>query len=255
MDVEWVLKSLEFRTAALLGGATGLTAAVAAPLMLRMVPDGSPRLSLPVPLFAMILGLLLAVVYGLLAWVGLRLSRRWGLDPAPLLMALGTRAPLVRIGPLLATSLGAGLACGGVLVGAVWAIGRLAPGTLPSILHPPTPLAALAASAAAALSEEILTRLFLLSVVLQLLPRTQASLVAAVLVSAVLFGILHTPAWVVMFSGLGRVPALSWVWLIGLNGLVGLVCGTLFVRLGIEAAILGHLGCDLIWHVASTLRL
>jgi hypothetical protein len=208
---------------------------------------------MPVPLFCLVLALQLLIIYGLLALAGLRLARRCGLDPAPLLSALWTGR---RLGPIvrpLAIALGIGAACGLFLVAAVALIQRLAPGTLPQVLHPPSFGAALLAGAAASIGEEILCRLFLLSALLRILPASRVGMAAAIGVNALAFGALHAPAMVFLFGGLRGVPPTSWIWLIGLNGLVGTACALLYLRFGIGGAIAGHFGTDLVWHAMSRL--
>src|SRR5262249_32214972 len=124
--------------AGLLAGAFAPLAPAPAPPLLPMAPPGARELPLPVPLFALALALQVLVVYGLLALAGLRLARRRGLEPAPLLSALwiGRRpGPVVRP---LAVALGIGLACGLSLVAAVALVQRLAPRTLPPVLPPPS---------------------------------------------------------------------------------------------------------------------
>jgi hypothetical protein len=58
---------------------------------------------------------------------------------------------------------------------------------------------------------------------------------------------------VYLFGGLQEVPPASWVWLIVLNGLLGITFGTVFLRSGVVCAILTHLGTDVVWHAASQL--
>jgi membrane protease YdiL (CAAX protease family) len=145
----------------------------------------------------------------------------------------------------------AGVGAGAALVVCVALISRLAPGTLPTNLHPPSPLAALLASIAGSFGEEILCRLLILGGLIWLLPKATAGPVIAVLTSALLFGALHAPAFVMLFGGLAHIPPIAWVWLIGLNGLLGILYGICFLRLGIESAVMAHFGTDLVWHVAT----
>ena len=58
---------------------------------------------------------------------------------------------------------------------------------------------------------------------------------------------------VFLFGGLANVPPLFWVWMVGLNALIGVACAVWFLRLGIEGAILVHAGADLVWHVLTQL--
>jgi hypothetical protein len=243
----------DLKTAGLLAGAFAALGAITVPLLLPTVPPEARQLPLPVPLFSLILALLLLVTYSLFALAGLRLARSRGLDPAPLLSALWTgRRPGPVVRPL-AIALGIGLACGLLVVAAIALVQRLAPGTLPQVLHPPSFGAALLASTAASIGEEILCRLFLLSVLLHFFPASRAGMASAIGVSALAFVALHAPAMAFLFGGLTSVPPASWIWLFGLNGLVGTACALLYLRFGIGGAVAGHFGTDLVWHAMSRL--
>jgi len=147
----------------------------------------------------------------------------------------------------------AGLVCGSLLVLFVTVIQRVFPGTLPRTLHPPGFVAALVASLAGSLGEEILFRLFALSLLLRLLPAGRAGTIVAVGVSSLAFGAAHAPAFVMLFGGVGETPALAWAWLIGLNGLCGVIYGVTYLRRGIYAAIAAHFATDLVWHAVGQL--
>ncbi len=237
-------------TAFALSTAFGLAAAAAVPAILRALPPESRRLPLPLPLFAAVLAVGLTAAYGLFALIGLRLARRHGLEPTPFLAATG-RTPAVARAHLGAFA--AGLLAGALLVAAVAAIQRFAPGTLPAMLHPPSLTAALIASVAASFGEEILFRLFLLSLLLRVLPRTAWAVALAVALSSLAFSAAHSPGAVFLFGGLRSVPPLAWVWLAALNGLLGALFAFAYLRAGILAAVLAHFGTDLIWHVAAQL--
>ncbi|HMF20200.1 MAG TPA: CPBP family intramembrane glutamic endopeptidase [Gemmataceae bacterium] len=244
----------DLKTAAVLSGAFAIIAAVAVPFMLEIIPaDAQKELPLPVPIFALILAIQSWVVYGLLGWAGLRLARQRELEPAPLLTFFWTGQWPARIWLRLGLAFGAGLLCGLALVVFVAVIHRSAPETLPQRLHPPSIRSALIVSAAASLGEEILFRLFLLSAFVRMLSQSRSNTILAVLGSAILFGLAHAPAMAFLFGGLQSVPSLAWMWLILLNGLVGVVCGFSFLKIGFGGAALAHFGTDLIWHVASQL--
>ena len=146
-----------------------------------------------------------------------------------------------------------GLSCGALLVAAVSTIQQFLPGTLPDTLHPPGIAAALVASTAGSLGEEILFRLFVLSLLLRVFPKGSAGAAVAVAVSALAFGAAHAPAFVLLFGGWREVPLVSWVWLITLNGLCGITFGVVFLRYGIVSAVFAHWGADAVWHAASQL--
>jgi len=240
------------KTALLLSGSFGLAACATVPTLLPGLPPEARRLPLPLPAFCLLLGLQLTAFYGLLAFVGLRLARRAGVQPSPQMDFLFGHA--ARPAPLWwAIATGTGLACGLLIVLAVEAIKRAAPHSLPTTLHPPSLLAGLTASTAGSLGEEILCRLFVLSLILWLLPASSARVPAAIAASALAFGALHAPAFAMLAGGLFQAPALGWLWVLGLNGALGIVFGLAYLRGGIGCAIVSHFATDLVWHVGTQL--
>ena len=249
--------STDLKTAAVLSGCTGLLGAATVPLLLpaavELLPPDQRTLPLPMPLFCAALAVQIFIVYGLFALAGLRMMRTSDREPAPLLTALWQNERPNPFATNAGLAFGTGLLCGFVLVGAIELIGLFFPDTLPETMHPPSIGGALLGSATASFGEEILCRLFLLGGLLRVLPRSHGSTTVAVIVSSVLFGVLHAPAAVFLFGGLTQVPLLFWVWLICLNSFIGVACAFWFLRIGIGGAILVHFGTDLIWHVLSQL--
>jgi hypothetical protein len=75
----------------------------------------------------------------------------------------------------------------------------------------------------------------------------------AVATSALAFGAAHAPGFVFLFGGWQHVPLVAWVWLVALNGLLGVAFGVVFLRSGIVCAVLAHFSTDVVWHVAAPL--
>jgi len=69
---------------------------------------------------------------------------------------------------------------------------------------------------------------------------------------AILFALGHIPATRALA---GNITPLLLARALVLNVPVGLICGWLFWRKGIEAAIIGHFVADLVYHVGGTLLL
>ena len=243
----------DLKSALVLSSAFAMSAAAAVPLLLPSLPPEARSLPLPPLVFCTVLAVQLVVLYGLLGFVGLRLARTRGFEPAPCLTAIwnpqANRCGRRRAGAAFAI----GLSCGALLVAAVTAIQRLLPGTLPGMLHLPGVAASLLASMAGSFGEEILFRLFALSLLLRLLPQGRVGTTAAIGVSALAFAAAHAPALVFLFGGWQEVPRMSWVWLIALNGMLGVVFGVVYLRQGIVCAVLAHFGTDVVWHTVSQL--
>lgn len=246
-----VRRAHDLRTAAVLAAAFALAAAVTVPLLLPSLPPEARTLPLPLTAFCIVLAVQLLLIYGLFAFTGLRHARAAGLDPAPFLTPPGDEPGRPRAAGRLVAAFAIGLAAGVALLLVVAAIQRWLPGTLPKLLHPPGIAAALAASTAASFGEEILFRLLLIGLLLRFLPSTGPRKAIAVAVSALAFGAAHAPAAVFLFGGWQQVPPLSWVWVMVLNGALGVTFGVVFLRHGIECAVLAHLGTDIVWHAAS----
>jgi Type II CAAX prenyl endopeptidase Rce1-like len=111
------------------------------------------------------------------------------------------------------------------------------------------------------LNEELLTRLLGLSAVAWLLSRlwhtssgqpTDAVFWSANVIMAVLFGLGHLPA---AQAVVGRITPLVLARTLVLNGPIALVCGWLFWRFGIEAAVVAHFVADIVYHVGGTVLL
>ncbi len=98
-----------------------------------------------------------------------------------------------------------------------------------------------------AILEEVVFRLFLVSFVVWLLGRflkRETATWIALVVAALAFGIAHLPRWIE--AGPFVITAVMIV-----NGIVAVVLGRLYVKWGIEAAMIGHFAGDLVVHVAG----
>jgi hypothetical protein len=105
------------------------------------------------------------------------------------------------------------------------------------------------------IDEEILLRLFLLSLLAWLigfiwhdangLPTLGALWIANIL-AALIFGLGHLPATIAIVK---KLTPLLVVRALLLNGIVGVAAGYLYWRYGIEAAMLAHFSADLVFHL------
>jgi len=224
---------------------------------------------LPIPFPALIL---LQVVQGLVfiggpAALGLLLAGRIGLG-APILEGWLVRGepPAPRLRALAPRSVAIGAVAGLAIVIAdllLWAPRMkeelLRAGLDPALLQPAW-WKGLLASFYGGFDEELLTRLFLLSLFAWLgakLTRVQTGqrpgavvLWTANVLAALLFGAGHLPS--VKAMGLS-IDAMMVTRTLALNGVAGLAFGWLYVSAGLEAAMIAHFSADLVLHVLTPL--
>ena len=125
--------------------------------------------------------------------------------------------------------------------------------------HPPFPLS-LPASYSAAVGEEILFRLFLMSGLYtawlwllrgRIAPAQRWAGRASNLLAALAFTAAHLGTAMALYGVTtpADLPPMVIPMLVILNGVVGLVAGAAFLRQGLTGAVGVHLGADLVWHV------
>ena len=201
-------------------------------------------------LFVLQIGVFLAIAVPVGLWAASRLALR-----APLSEALATGQNLREVvRPFLGTAALAGAATGVVLwlLGA-FVIGPAMPGEVAAIRRGIT-WQGLPASLYGGITEELLCRLFLLSLLglgaRRLLTPTADGLPAAPFwvangLAALLFGLGHIPG---ALASVPLTPAV-WAYAIVLNGICGMVFGWLYWRKGLEAAMVAHFMVDIVLHV------
>lgn len=187
-----------------------------------------------------------------LSWLGLRLGRPLGLD-SPLVRAWLERQPPSQPPSTLVRAGVAGLLIGGGLL----LLDRLFAPLLPPLAGLTLPTVALwkrlLASGYGGITEELLLRLFLMTLLAWLLRRSfvrRQGLTppwvfwAAILLAALLFGAAHLPA----ASTLWPLTAGVVVRTLALNALAGVGFGYLYWKRGLEHAMLAHFCADLVLH-------
>ena len=217
------------------------------------MPDATPQ----TPLFMVMVTVVVVLVLTIpLAALGLWLGGRVGLG-APLLTDLLERRPgageRLRRDAMLALPLGLGL---GVVVGLLrMAIVPYLPPSLTGLEHPGA-WAGLLASAGAAVSEEAWLRLGLMTILAWTAARVLGHSAlrpwvawSANVLAALAFGLIHLP----QLAQFGADTPIAIAGTLVGNGIVGVVCGWLYWRRGLVAAIFAHFAVDLILHVLPAL--
>jgi len=195
------------------------------------------------------------MLVGLAAGLGLLISARIGLG-APLLEGLlagkgVSEEALAMIAPALILGIASSTVVMVLEITVFWP-------RLPSAIRNNVPIPKLwkrfLASFYGAIDEEILLRLFLLSLLAWLigfawhLPSgrpTVGALWIANIIAALVFGLGHLPATAALTK---LTPLLLWRAIV-LNGIVGVATGYLFWQYGLEAAMLAHFSADIVIHI------
>ncbi|MGE3855596.1 MAG: CPBP family glutamic-type intramembrane protease [Dehalococcoidia bacterium] len=180
--------------------------------------------------------------------VGLWCARRVGLG-APILEGWLRGEPVgARLRSVLPLAVGLGAASAVLILALEATVFR---GVIPvdSGLAAPPAWTGFLASFYGGITEEILLRLLLMSllawVLIRAMPR-DAALWTAILVSTVLFGLGHLPAT----AQLVPLTAVVVTRAVVLNGVAGVAFGWLYWKRGLESAMIAHFAADLVLHVA-----
>lgn len=200
--------------------------------------------------------LVLCVITILSAGLGLFLGRQVGLG-APLLTDLLRRRPGAagRLWRDAMLALPLGFAVGAGLILMRMANADYLPPELPPFGHRGA-LAGLLASVGAAVAEETWIRLGVMTTLAWLGARllghsTIRPMVAwpAIVAAALVFGLIHLPQLAQYGAATSSAIAAT---LLG-NGIVGILCGWLYWRRSLVAAMLAHLAVDLVLHVLTAI--
>lgn len=196
------------------------------------------------------------VTFGLAAFLGLRAAAATGLPGAPLILKVAGGPPAPRSTRFLIVAAGLGIAAGFIVVAAdllIFQNGSVKP--LTPRIDATFGLRLLTGLLYGGINEEVLMRLFLVSGLVYLFSLIVAKddtlpsrlTWTAIVIAAVLFGVSHLP-----FTGLlTALTPLIVVRAIVLNGIVGLLCGRLYVLFGIEAAMVAHAAAHLPLQIAA----
>lgn len=252
----------DLKTAATWGLLAGLSAVAVLPYLRRLTPEAFAKSSLSFPMLATLQGLQAFVLLGLLSLFGLRMGHRVGLG-SPLLQGFyggarpgtvpATRATLRPWHTLLV---------GVVAALAIIGLSLVLDPMLPARLHPTaapaaatTAIEGFLASFYGGIAEELQLRLFLMTLLVWMLTlagrhRPKPALFwLAIVIAAIAFGAGHLPAAEKVWGLSGIVVFRT----IALNAVGGVVFGWLYWKRGIEMAMLGHFGADIVLHVLAPL--
>jgi hypothetical protein len=243
--------TLDALTALVLGAASGLAVAALFPHLLTIAPRLREQRRQPLWLLITVQTLRTFVLLSILAWCGLRLASPFALG-APLIRSslAGQAPPIPFASMLLAIASGVGAALLIVLLDRHILLRTLLPVAVQRV--PGAVLwKGLLGSFYGAIVEEILSRLFLMTVLVWILSKlpglnTAAVFSVACLLSALAFAAGHLPL-AAQTAPLTK-PVVTRV--LVLNTLAGLVFGAVFWSYGLEHAMAAHFAADVVLQVA-----
>jgi hypothetical protein len=216
------------------------------PYALTLQQKALAAMTVPFPVLVLASLLQSALFLAVAVFVGLRAADAVGLR-TPLTNAIAARARVrvtfAELGPLSAAAVGVGSAVVIVALDAL-VFRPLMPGFQEAAAAvAPSRVEGLLASFYGGIGEEILTRLFLVSVIAWIL-RGRATWLAIV-IAALLFGAGHLPAAATVSPLTPAFVARTVV----LNSVAGIAFGWLYWRRGLEAGMIAHFSADLVLHV------
>jgi len=236
-----------------------LGAAAALPFIFEVFSpliQNSPPIPIPLPLLVVIGVAQNLLLFGVFIGIGLLLARKMGLG-APLIESwLYHEASPVRARDSFKSGALFGIAVGIVLVVIMLAVAPHMPG-LPFVTAARVPIwKRLLACLYGCIDEEVLTRLFLLSLFawlgLRIFQKQKARLLPSTfwianVVVAVLFGLGHLPAASRVMHITPEVVLVALV----MNGVAAISFGYLYWKRGLEAAMIAHFCADFVLYVVG----
>jgi membrane protease YdiL (CAAX protease family) len=194
-----------------------------------------------------------AVMFGILAFLGLWISKKIGLEPTPVLSGKTRLREHLTISVVSGIAAGVAIVLLNILLNFLFVFPDTGPGS-----GNPGAFVGFLASFYGGIAEEVLLRLFFVSFLCLLIigamklpgyakswKHTDTIVWVSVVIAAIVFGLAHLPATAVIMA---ITPAVI-LRAVLLNGIGGVVFGWLFFRKGLEFAMISHFSLDIILHV------
>jgi len=243
-----------FRLSIVLGALGAFSTILVLPYLMALMPEVFKQAQVPFPVLATAQALQAFIFFSLMAYAGLRLGAPLGLD-APLLRAWVDKQP-IPAGALrgLRNAAVMGAILGGLIVVLDWATQFMLPQAILD-MEQPAWWKGLLASFYGAIAEETQVRLFFMTlmvwVAIKVLRREAKAqdYWLAIIIAAALFGLGHLPA----AAQLAELTPEFVLRTVALNMVVGIPCGWLFWRYGLEYAMAAHFAADIVLHVLMAL--
>lgn len=222
---------------------------------------GLPQ-NLPIPLYLLLTIQIIqnAIIFAFAIFIGLRLAKKVGLGLPIIEGWLEGREVKSYLKSILGISVGLGLLAGVLIVGLdyLFAMAGVTLNVVSNNIMTPPAWQGFLASFYGGINEEIVTRLFLMSLIAWVIFKikktadgkpTRIGMWLAIVLAAIIFGIGHLPA---LMATTTLTPLLI-TRVIILNSVGGIIFGWLYWKKGLESAMIGHFSADIVLHVIMPL--
>jgi membrane protease YdiL (CAAX protease family) len=214
--------------------------------------------NLQVSLYVLLTGQIIqnAIIFAIIIFIGLKLAKKVGFG-LPILESLFEGRKIKNdLKSILEVSIGLGFLVGILIVGMDYLfslLGATINVAQASSINPPAWQGFLA-SFYGGINEEIMLRLFLMTLIVRILYKikqskdgnpTKISIWLAIFLAAIIFGAAHLPA---LMSITTLTPLLITRTII-LNAVGGVIFGWLYWKKGLESAMISHFSADIVLHV------
>jgi hypothetical protein len=217
---------------------------------------GLPQ-NLPVPLYVILTGTIIqnAVIFAIAIFIGLNIAKKVGLGLPILEGWLEGREVKSYLKSILGISVGLGILAGILIIGLdyLFSFAGVTINVTQSSINPPAWQGFLA-SFYGGINEEILLRLFLMSLLVWIFFKikktnegkpTKAGVWLAIILAAIIFGAGHLPT----VMAITTLTPLVIIRTVVLNCVGGIIFGWLYWRKGLESAMISHFSADIVLHV------
>lgn len=226
------------------------------PYLLAITPALVTQVPVPLPVLVLAQLAQTSVLLLLLTWIGLRLGQSVGLDsPFARAFVYGLQPPTISR-RAISFAVATGIVGGFIILGLDRLFQPFMPATTQSVNINPELWKRLLASFYGGITEELLLRLFLMTLIVWIIwkialrdhrPPTAFIFWIAIVVAAILFGAGHLPAaagiWPLTFVVISRT--------ILLNAILGIAFGFIYWQWGLEYAMLAHFCADIVIQLLS----
>ena len=195
-----------------------------------------------------------AVLFFVIILVGLFLSKKIGLGVPIIERFVEKKDALPHLKSIIGISITLGIVAGLLIIVGDDIFGMINTTDLSGITNIPPPWQGFLVSFYGGINEEILLRLFFMSLLIWIFVKITRSkqgspsstiVWTAIIFSSILFGLAHLP----IVASLTTITPLYIARALILNGIGGIIFGWLYWKKGLESAIISHFTADIILHV------